>query len=182
MSEENLTANTEDKSEEKLMTEAEIEEEKNRLLSRYVEPHRKIAREVTEEDIDRLSEEVKVCYKLCFINRGNYLGAKAIAHPQIDDKDPLRFFVTKNGELVVNPIILRQVKTIQIEKEGCLSFPDFPEKYIARSTKLTVQFDTIDFETKKIKGTSSIEIKGIQARIFQHEIDHLSGKNIYEDY
>ena len=59
-------------------------------------------------------------------------------------------------------------------EEGCLSLP---EQYadVERSKEIVVEY--IDENKKIIKK----EIDGYEARILQHEIDHLSGK-LFVDY
>ena len=59
-------------------------------------------------------------------------------------------------------------------EEGCLSIPEqFAE--IERSQEITIEY--INEKKKKIKK----RVKGIESRVLQHEIDHLSGK-LFIDY
>ena len=59
-------------------------------------------------------------------------------------------------------------------EEGCLSLPNqFAE--IERSEKITLEY--LDEKNSLVKK----QAEGIEARILQHEIDHLSGK-LFVDY
>ena len=82
-----------------------------------------------------------------------------------------RFFVAKNGEKfisVINPKILSHSKRTKIYFEGCLSTPNIWGE-VNRYLSLKVSFE--DSSGKII----TARLKGVQAWIFQHEIDHLDG-------
>ena len=73
-----------------------------------------------------------------------------------------------------NPEIIYYSKEKIVMEEGCLSIPDqFAE--IERSENITLQY--LNDKNKLIKK----DIGGVEARILQHEIDHLSGK-LFFDY
>ena len=80
------------------------------------------------------------------------------------------FFVADIGTglyKLINPKIIKQ-EGIQVMEEGCLSVPDiFGE--VERPKKVIISGQ--DKTGRKIK----IEASGLLARIFQHELDHLSG-------
>ncbi len=89
------------------------------------------------------------------------------------------FFVEKesNKEIqytLYNPkIISYSSETISME-EGCLSLPEqFSE--IERPKKISIEF--LDEKNNLVQKNAN----GIEARILQHEIDHLSGK-LFVDY
>jgi len=69
---------------------------------------------------------------------------------------------------LVNPKILKKSQETEIGEEGCLSFPNIFLK-IKRAREAEVE--GIDINGKKIK----LKTKGLLARVFQHEIDHLDG-------
>jgi peptide deformylase len=74
---------------------------------------------------------------------------------------------------LINPKIVRKSREKNIDKEGCLSFPDVYLN-IKRSNKVKVK-------AKNIKGEKvSIEADGLLARALQHEIDHLNGVLFYQ--
>ncbi len=68
---------------------------------------------------------------------------------------------------VINPVIVEMAGE-EIDLEGCLSFPEIYFS-IKRAKQATVK--GINEKGKEIV----IEGKGIMARCFQHEIDHLNG-------
>ena len=83
----------------------------------------------------------------------------------------------KNKEVKYNlfdpEIIAYSNETILME-EGCLSIPEqFAE--IERPKEITIKY--LNDENKLIKK----DVEGVEARILQHEIDHLSGK-LFIDY
>ena len=89
---------------------------------------------------------------------------------------PLRIFVVdlsvgkKNGDLIalVNPEFLER-EGMQLEEEGCLSVPGFNATVLRPNRAVLKGHDREGAER-------TIEGKGLLARAFQHEIDHLDGK------
>ena len=69
---------------------------------------------------------------------------------------------------LINPEIVHFSKTTEIGEEGCLSFPDLYGD-VRRSKKIKVK--ALDIEGKHIE----FEAKGLEARVIQHEVDHLDG-------
>ena len=73
-----------------------------------------------------------------------------------------------------NPNIISYSKEKIIMEEGCLSLPEqFAE--IERPEKIVLEY--LDDKNKTLRK----EVGGVEARILQHEIDHLSGK-LFVDY
>ena len=56
-----------------------------------------------------------------------------------------------------------------VEPEGCLSFPGFTAD-VARAESIVVEFQTVKGKPRRL------ELSGWEARVFQHEYDHLDGK------
>ncbi len=89
------------------------------------------------------------------------------------------FFVDKekNKEIqynLFNPKIISYSKETILMEEGCLSLPDqFAE--IERPENIVLEY--LDNNNKSVKK----KVGGVEARILQHEIDHLSGK-LFVDY
>lgn len=166
------------------MEEKKLTPEEEELLKFYVKPHAKISREVEEKDLQKVLEDGEKMYKLCSIKRGLFPSALAIAHQQINDSDPMRFFVTCNGDIMINPVIIRHTNQPIEDLEGCMSFPyDMPVK-VPRWYKITAEYITVDEEALengiyKFGNKVTAKLKGIEARYFQHEIDHLNSKYIY---
>ena len=73
-----------------------------------------------------------------------------------------------------NPNIISYSQEKIVMEEGCLSLPEqFAE--IERPQNIVVEY--LDENNKQIKK----EVSGVESRILQHEIDHLSGK-LFVDY
>ena len=73
-----------------------------------------------------------------------------------------------------NPQIITYSEETIIMEEGCLSIPEqFAE--IERPQNIVVEY--LDENNKQI----TKEVSGVESRILQHEIDHLSGK-LFVDY
>ncbi len=68
----------------------------------------------------------------------------------------------------VNPQILEASDEMELDEEGCLSLP---KKYgkVARHKSLSVKFFTEEGLPMLMK------LEGMNARVFQHETDHLNG-------
>jgi peptide deformylase len=73
-----------------------------------------------------------------------------------------------NEVTLINPIITEYSDTTDIEIEGCLSFPNMNGS-VSRSKWIKVEAMNLKGKTIKKK------YKGWEARIFQHEYDHLDG-------
>lgn len=152
------------------------------FLKHYVKPHNKVAREVKEEDLKRVAEDAHIMFNLCFTKRGMYQGAYAVAHPQINDTYPLRFYVTKDKLIVINPVITRHTRHTVSYVEGCTSFPDNPRIETQRWNKCEMDFQTIEDDGKgnfSLSEVNHVQADGHDAKIIQHEIDHLDGKLIF---
>lgn len=146
-------------------------------MKKIIPPHDKVSRDVEEKDLKLVAKHAKDMHKLCNQKHGRYPGGLAVAHCQIEKDDPLRFFVTMAGGIVVNPVILARQKYPTMSKEGCLSYPDEPEVHVPRAKQITIEFyNLVNGELVKRKDT----INGINAYVFQHEIDHFDGKYVFD--
>jgi len=76
---------------------------------------------------------------------------------------------------MLNPKILSSSEDTQSMHEGCLSYPGFFVE-VERPVEIEVEFNRLD-ETETHKET----FKGWEARVLQHEIDHLNGKCLVGD-
>ena len=92
-----------------------------------------------------------------------------LAAPQIGVS--LRIFVMDDGKrgarAIVNPVVTERVGVVK-EEEGCLSLPGIFAD-VERSKSLRIE--GLDGEGQPI----SFEAQGLQAKIIQHELDHLDG-------
>lgn len=170
-----------------------IREEQVKLAGHYVKPHQKKSRWVTDEELDRVVKDSEVMARMCMVGRGDYTNAVGLAHTQINDTDPLRFFVRyESGQMnpalvIVNPVIVNTNGNLEYDIEGCLSYPEEPMIKVARFRKIKLEFQTIlsgtdeKGETKyTLSPVSSMYLKDGEARIVQHEVCHLNGWNIYD--
>ncbi|MBF0284111.1 MAG: peptide deformylase [Magnetococcales bacterium] len=74
-----------------------------------------------------------------------------------------------HGLLVVcNPAILHW-NGMEVGREGCLSLPDYTGN-VVRATEVTVQFQNRHGQE------AVLALTGFEARVIQHEMDHLEGK------
>ncbi|MEE9584460.1 MAG: peptide deformylase, partial [Candidatus Brocadiales bacterium] len=71
------------------------------------------------------------------------------------------------GRVYINPVITHE-EGESLEEEGCLSLPGVFGK-IPRSERVKVV--TYDLQGERLE----LEAEGLEARVWQHEIDHLNG-------
>ena len=107
-----------------------------------------------------------------------------LAAPQIGK--PIRLFVVDGTSLedeedmeefkkaFINPVILEEDGESWDFEEGCLSIPNIREK-VSRPEELTIRY----FDENWIEHEETYD--GMQARIIQHEYDHIEGK-LFVDY
>jgi len=84
--------------------------------------------------------------------------------PQIENNK----IISKKSYAIFNPEIIKVSKQTDLIEEGCLSVPGI-QGNVERPQKITVA--GFDKNGRRIK----IKAKGLTARVFQHEIDHLNG-------
>jgi peptide deformylase len=131
-------------------------EETNPVLSKPAEPW----------DWDNDGEVAELAHDMLKVMFENY--GIGLAAPQIGINK--RIFVMGNPQLsyiCVNPEIIEGSGDIK-DQEGCLSFPGL---YLHVN-----RYETIKVKYYDILGKEHIkEFKDMQARVFQHEFDHLNG-------
>ncbi len=99
-----------------------------------------------------------------------------LAGPQVG-KNFRIFVVSKNlskKSVFINPEVIKISKKTEIGEEGCLSLPGIFLK-IKRAKSLKIK--ALDENNKEFK----LKVKGLLARVIQHENDHLNGV-IITDY
>ncbi|WP_036224361.1 peptide deformylase [Mesoaciditoga lauensis] len=139
------------------------------LIRLYGDPVlRKVAKEIDPTSLK--DEFIKEMANTMYVEDGVGLAA-----PQIGISE--RFFLYDVGEklhLIINPQILEMSPEKEEGEEGCLSIPDIFEE-VPRSLKIRVKYyDNFGKEYTR-------ELEGYEARVFQHEFDHLNGK-LFIDY
>ncbi|MCI5938317.1 MAG: peptide deformylase [Bacilli bacterium] len=106
-----------------------------------------------------------------------------IAAPQVDVLKKMFVIVAydEHDELheygVINPKIVSQSEELTYLKygEGCLSVDREVKGLVHRPKRITVEFDSFDFDNE-ITIHTKMRLKGYIAVVFQHEYDHLFGK------
>jgi peptide deformylase len=100
-------------------------------------------------------------------------GGRGLAAVQIGE--PLRVIIVRvnknpfKGRIYINPLVTRVLNRHAVEHEGCLSVPAFKWGDVSRPAKCDVTWLGIDGQE------NSATLTGEEARIFQHEFDHLEG-------
>lgn len=136
------------------------------------------------DDLTNKKEEIiSVCDKMkefLYANTDIALGLSAI---QVGFNMPI-FMIIHENELrtFINPsytpVFKNSISKKEISIEGCLSFPEI-ECAISRAKSIYIYgYELIDNEIVKLK--PSVILKDIWAIVFQHEYDHLQGKNILQ--
>ena len=130
-----------------------------------IHPH-PILRKKTEKvtDFSKIKEIVKEMKKTMEKHQGIGLSANQVGFD-------LSLFVAKYNQkfyVIINPKILKVSKEKEKMLEGCLSLPKILAN-VKRSK--SVVLEAFNEKGKKIK----LKAKGLLARIFLHEIDHLNG-------
>jgi len=100
------------------------------------------------------------------MKRENGIG---LAATQVGKSEAL-FIMYKGGRIItcINPSISWQSDDVVEMKEGCVSFPNMFIK-IWRPSKIIAEYT--DIRGKRI----TEKMEGMEARCYQHELDHLSG-------
>jgi peptide deformylase len=143
---------------EKIEWQAELVEPKHPAL------HTKATLDPFESDVDWV-ERQQAMFQIMHENIG--IG---LASPQCGDQH--RMFVmthsTKGDIGIFNPVILAKSETSCVIEEGCLTFP-LLYLIITRPDEVVVRYQTADATV--VNET----LNGLDARVFQHELDHLEG-------
>ncbi|WPC17815.1 peptide deformylase [Pediococcus inopinatus] len=138
--------------------------------------HKELGNKMMEYLINSQDPEIAEKYKLragvglAAPQVGVSLQMAAVLVPGAKDKPPLF------KEILVNPVIVSE--SVQIaaleEGEGCLSVDKEIPGYVPRHDRITIKYQTVDGENKKIR------LKDYPAIVCQHEIDHLKGTLFYD--
>ena len=125
---------------------------------------------------DSIRLAVEKMFKLTYQKNGYGMAAPQMGLSQrffVMNANPWNALARKDNELVfINPKIECSGK-ITKEKEGCLSLPGF--------TVIVPRHDSVIVKAKNLDGEKfTYEAHGKEARIIQHEVDHLEGKLILD--
>lgn len=81
-------------------------------------------------------------------------------------------FGREEPQVLLNPQIAWRSEETETEPEGCLSFASLSVD-VERALKIVVRGQDLESNLRELK------LEGLEARILQHEIDHLSGVMIH---
>ncbi len=123
----------------------------------------------------KLRDIVKEMFDLMYSADGVGLAANQVGIPyQLLVMNPTGDPEQKEEEYAfLNPVILKRGGGLKEFQEGCLSFPELL-LMITRPAEVT--FQAVDLSGKPCR----YQWKGLHARVFQHEADHLSGQCFYQ--
>lgn len=143
---------------------------------------KKQSRHVTAGDMERVRALIPQMHALCLEPLGNHKdGAFALAHCQVDQEDPLRFFVLNDGSCVINPQIVEYIGPSFRNEEGCMSFADCQVLLgVQRHRKVRVNFIGLADHESEADEQDDFIAEDLMALIFQHETDHFNGNHIYQ--
>lgn len=97
-----------------------------------------------------------------------------IAAPQVDRPERICIaMIQRKLTPLVNPQITWRSEETAVGEEGCLSLPDIWLN-IPRSVEINVKYT--DLKNKPVE----LRLKNMDARVVQHEVDHLEGKLIVD--
>jgi peptide deformylase len=86
---------------------------------------------------------------------------------------------------VINPKIANRTKVPVDSREACMSFPDRKSIIVPRSHKIIVTCVLTDQaaigDHLVAQSFTRMELSGRDAMVFQHEIDHMDGKYIFDE-
>lgn len=142
----------------------------------FVDSHRVLSKEVAPVDMPRVRRDAARMRELI----SKYENCIAIAHPQIENERPLRFYVDRERGLIINPIIISRGRELIDSTEGCMTYPDREHTYRKRHRIVTVQYQPLG-PIGELLPVKTITLKGFPAIVAQHEIDHLDAIYCYDD-
>jgi len=118
--------------------------------------------------VKKISKEIK---KLIADMQDTVAAAKGagIAAPQVGRSERLCIaLIGKTMTAMINPMITWKSESTSIAEEGCLSLPELWLN-VSRSTEIIVAYETEAGKKRELK------LYGFDARVVQHETDHLDG-------
>lgn len=126
---------------------------------------RKVCEPVKPEELDYVKSQVPEMMQILAKEDGAALAANQVGIIK-------RFFLLRNGTLVINPEII-EIDPLKPFEEGCLSIPG-TSATTQRAQRVKVRYKDDNFADVEV------EYNGVEAVAIQHEIDHLDGK-LYTD-
>ena len=136
-------------------------------LIKFTDPALRKVPETFDFETGNAKELADTLWEECRRLRGLGLSANQVG---IDSKVFVMGVDEKNRKNVFNPQVISVSKDTELAREGCLSYPGLWLS-VKRPKQVTISYQTVD-------GTHVVEtFVGLQARIAQHEFDHMEGLN-----
>ena len=148
-----------------------------REFQKDLEQLRKVISPLTEFNISELQKVKEEMEEVLFSSKYGV----GLAAPQIGIELPC-IIVCVDGkknksEFIINPEIISYSDSVLYDNESCLSFPGITTFNVKRSK-------TIEVRGKKLNNGKLFDYvaryTGMNARIFQHEVDHINGIEMFD--
>ncbi len=122
-------------------------------------------KQITKEHLKLIKDMEETCKKA---------EGAGIAAPQVGRSERICIaMLSGKSTPLINPEIIKKNDEIDVAQEGCLSLPgkwiDIP-----RATEIVLRYQNTKGKEQEVV------VKGWNARIIQHEVDHLDGKLIVD--
>ncbi len=98
---------------------------------------------------------------------------KRIAYVKLPKIDNKTHQVSYEEHVIVNPKIVEKQHAIRFAQEGCLSLPGI------KVDTFRYNFVIVECLDEKLEKKTHLMV-GMKAIVFQHEIDHLNGKTLFD--
>ncbi|MBC8328456.1 MAG: peptide deformylase [Planctomycetes bacterium] len=136
----------------------------------YPDPRLRKPNAPVEAFDEELAATARQMFELMYRTKGVGLAAPQVGiNLQMMVYNPEGDALKPEGETVLcNPRIVRRAKDKEFEEEGCLSFPGV---YAQVQRPASVVVEALNLAGEEF----SLELDAWEARIFQHEFDHLDG-------
>ncbi|ERN02397.1 peptide deformylase 1B, chloroplastic/mitochondrial isoform X2 [Amborella trichopoda] len=160
--------------EDGIATPADLSYEAPLKIVEYPDPRLRVRNKRVSVFDENLKELVAEMFDVMYKTDGIGLSA-----PQVGINVQLMVFnpAGERGEgeelVLINPKVYKYSKKLVLFDEGCLSFPGI---YADVERPTSVKIDARDITGAKF----SVHLKGLPARVFQHEFDHLQGILFFE--
>eukprot|EP00239_Pterosperma_sp_CCMP1384_P012034 CAMPEP_0197865048 /NCGR_PEP_ID=MMETSP1438-20131217/43440_1 /TAXON_ID=1461541 /ORGANISM="Pterosperma sp., Strain CCMP1384" /LENGTH=200 /DNA_ID=CAMNT_0043483453 /DNA_START=356 /DNA_END=958 /DNA_ORIENTATION=+ len=119
-----------------------------------------------DEDLAKLASEM---FDIMYRTEGVGLAAPQVGvNVRLMVYNPEGFPDRGEEHILVNPTLIKTSGLKDVFEEGCLSFPEILGD-VVRPIQIKVEYFDVKGKKKKLR------LNGWQARIFQHEFDHLEG-------
>lgn len=116
-------------------------------------------------------EVVNICHLLRMALLESVFNGVGLAAPQIGHLKRIALICPGNGDgfCIINPVYIDKSDKMSSDREGCLSYPGVHPR-ILRHRSIRIRYMDEAFQTVTRK------FSGFDARIIQHEMDHLDGE------